>query len=520
MNGNGAHRYDVAVIGAGHNGLAAAALLAKQGRRVIVLEQREQIGGTAAGDEFHLGYRSSGMLSSQCPIDPRIVAELELAKHGLQSCASSPVFIPQIEGRGLLLHDDPHVASEEIARHSRRDAVRYVEFRDLLRRLGGFVTPLFRDPLMSLATDSIRGTIPLAMKAWALKRLGRKDMLEFLRIVSMCVADWLGEWFETDLLRSALAVPAISGSFAGPWSPGTNAALIRHYSISGDVAKNGPDAAIRAIHDAAESHGVTIQLRARVAGIEVADHAVRRVILQDGGAVEAETIAASCDPKQTFLKLVGCQNLPTKLAHRIAAYRMRGTAAKVDLALNKPLRFTCRPDLQIRCARIAERTHDIERAFDAAKYGLCSERPVLEIDVPTVNQPDLAPSGHAVVSILAHFAPYDLKNGWNDAARERLGDAVVGTLGHYVSDLQTSIIARRVLSPLDIEQMYGLTGGHLFHGEFGLDQMIVRPTPECSHYATPIGGLFLCGSGSHPGGGVIGACGYLAARHILRAVRQ
>ena len=511
-----ASRYDVIVIGAGHNGLTTAALLAKRGRKVLVVERRNIIGGIAAGEEFHPGYRSAGLLHDTTGIRPGVVDDLQLDRLGLALTSEPPaVFAPQRQGRGLLLHHDPSRAAEEIRAVSPRDSDRYGEYRAFFSRIKRLTRRLFNEQPVDLTGAGASSLFHLMTSGLALRRLGKKDMLELLRIVPMCVADWLNEWFETQLLKCLLAAPAIEGTFMGPWSPGSNANLIRWEALAGRAAQGGGQALIDALEAAAGNHGVEIRTEAEVQRIRVSGDQVDGVTLADGSFIAAAVVAASCDPRQTFLQLIAGDCLNPKLEHRITNFRMKGTTALVNLALSEPLRFACRPDLAIEYARTGETLDHLERAFDPVKYGRFANAPILDIHVPTVANPRMAPEGHSVASILAHFVPYALNGGWNDDERDKLGDTIVNVLQQFAPGLERSIVAREVLTPADIQQRYGITDGHIHHGEHALDQLLVRPCPECGRYETPIEGLYLCGSGSHPGGGLTCAPGALAASTIL-----
>jgi len=501
-------RYDVIVIGAGHNGLTAAALLAKRGRKVLVLERRGVVGGLAAGEEFHPGYRSAGLLHDTTGVRAEIVQELGLVAHGLVNRPHRPdVLSLGDDGQSLLVCGDEAKAVEEIGRVSKRDAGRYAEYHAFIKRVRPVLQQFLNEPpldLVNLETISIRDGLSRGLK---LRRLGRRDMMELMRLPPMCVADWLDEWFETNLLKSALALPAVAGTFMGPRSPSSNLNLLLWEAAAGAGIVGGGPALIAALEASARAQGVEIRTDAAVDRIVVDSGAVKGVVVVGGEKIEAGAVAASCDPKHALLELLAPGVLPYRATERIRGFRTRGTTAQVLLAIDTAARFAARPDEAIELARTGANMLAIERAFDAVKYRSIADEPVLEIAVPSVGSPDLAPDGHAVLSVLVHFAPYDLEGEWDDAERERLGDRVMEILDRHIPDVSSHVVAGVVLGPPDIEERYGVTGGHIHHGEHALDQVLIRPTPECLHYATPIQGLYLCGSGSHPGGGLTCAPG-------------
>jgi phytoene dehydrogenase-like protein len=509
-------RHDVAVIGAGVNGLVCAGLLAKAGRRVIVLESAAHPGGLAAGGEFHPGYRSAGMHHDTSAVRPEIVSALQLEKHGLELAERpGPVLLPATEGPGLLLPHGVDDAARELARVSPRDAEAYAAYRAFFARIRPWADRLFREPPPDLLGngDGVR----IAREGWELRRLGADLMLELLRIGPMCVADWLDERFASPLLKGALALPAVAGSFLGPWSPGTQANLVVHECSTARPARRGAPALVDALAAAARALGAELRLGARVERIRVGAEGVEGVVLTGGEGIGARIVAASCDPKTALLRLVEPGRLPLQAQGRLEGWRASGTTAKVNLALSGEPTFACREDYPVEFARITGTLDDLERAFDPIKYGCFAEAPALDVWVPTRVNPGWAPSGHHVVSILVHFAPLRLTSGWDDAARRRLGDAVVATLGRHAPSLPGRIVAREVLAPPDVEARWGTAGGHVHHGDLTLDQLLVRPVPECARYATPIPGLFLAGRGTHPGVALSGASGAIAARVILAA---
>ncbi len=513
-------RHDVIVIGAGINGLTAACILARAGRRVLVLERRAIAGGLAGAEEFHPGYRSAGVLHDTAQIRLGAVEALRLLEHGLDLTLPDPVLFPEADDRGLVISSDDDATAGEIGRRSDRDARRWHEFRGFMARVRKVVEPLLNDAppdvaaLGSLNSGSI-GT--LLKSAMSFRRLGDHEMTEMLRVPPMCVADWLNEWFETDLLKAGLAHGALVGLWAGPWSPGTASNLLLAECTTTQSVRGGAGALAFSLERAARHYGVEVRTGADVASIRVTGGVANGVTLTTGEEIDGGIVASSCDPRTTFLRLLPPATLPVRFEHRVSLIRARGTTAKVNLALRGRLEFVSRPGERIARARTATTLDNLERAFDPVKYGQMPERPALDIYVPTVARPDGAPDGCDVVSMLVHFAPHDLSGGWTEARREELGDAAVAELERVAPGVGSAIVAREVLTPADLEQRYGLWGGHVHHAEHALDQLVIRPTIETMRYATPVRSLFLCGSGSHPGGGVTCAPGALAAAAILSA---
>ncbi len=507
--------YDVIVIGAGHNGLATAAFLAKAGRHVLVLERRDTVGGLAASEEFHPGTKSAGVFADTTLLQRPLLEELQLERHGLVWRDTPPDTLALgTPGDALLLHGEPGKTAAAIGARKQRDAAQYLAYAAQLDAWRATVQGWMHEiPLDPTEPGSFR-LWELLRRGLRLRRLGRRELRELLRVPPLCIADWLGEWFEDDLLKTALALPGLASTFMGPRSPGGGALQLRHVCAAGNGVAGGGPQLVAALERAARENGAEIRTRAVVAAIRTGS-AVEGVTLADGQGLDAPIVAASCPPQTVFLSLLSPRQLPSRLAHRFATYRSRGTTAQVLLALRSPLRFAAHPEIEIEFARTGACLDDIERAFDAVKYGHIAPRPELEIHVPTVADPGLAPTGHSVASILVHFAPYALEPGWDAGERERLGDRVVEILGEHVQQLD--VVGRRVLAPPDLEAAYALPGGNVHHGEHALDQLLLRPARQCVGYRTPIAGLYLCGSGSHPGGGLTGAPGALAARAILRS---
>lgn len=505
-------RRDLVVIGGGPNGLATAIAVARAGQSVLVVERRPEVGGLASGEEFQPGYRTDGVLLDTAAVRPWVLDELKLGGHGLVRHAPPPMLVPKLGGAGLVLD------REEVQGVSDRDRGRYGEYRDFLAR----VAPVFRRwldrPPPDLLDPGPADLLGLGLTGFALRRLGRGTMSEVLRGAPTAVADWLGEWFEDEGLRAALAAPALWASRTGPRAPGTTANLLLAAATAGDVVAGGPAGLIAALERAARAAGVEIRTSCEVEAIAMSGAAAVGVRLAGGEEIAARRVAASCDPKQVFLRLVPPLARSRGLTEDVLGYRARGSSAKVDLALSAYPDFDGRPGERFESIRIGETLEELERAADAVKYRSFSERPLLEIRVPTIAVPELAPSGHHVFSILVHFAPHDLDGEWGDVSRDALGRAVVDRLTEVAPAARDLVVGRRVLTPVDLEERFGLTGGHLYHGEHALDQLLVRPVPGCARYETPITGLFLCGSGSHPGGGLTCAPGALAAKAVLSSL--
>ncbi len=508
--------YDVAVIGAGHNGLAAALTLATDRRKVVVLEARDQPGGLCSAREFHPGYTAPGVHQDTSGLQPALADRL--APHGLRLRKEEfPVYAPSESGKGVRVWRDANRAHGEIVGLSEKDAEAYRDWRAFLDRVGPFVRSVLENAPPPMNVSSLASLWELGRRGLALRMLGTKDMTEVMRIAPMCVADWLQENFESELLCEALAAPAVQNTFTGPWSAGSAVQLLFHQCRAQNEIVGGAPALIDALVAACEARGVEIRCNAPVANIRVRDGRAGGVVLADGDAIDARQVAAACDPKRALLDLLAPGWLPVDLEERIGNVRARGTTAVVWLALSDSVQFAGREDQRIEAARVGGGTlDDLERAFDCAKYRRVSDTPALDVRVPTIANPGLAPNKHHVVTIHASFAPFDVDGGWTDAARNELGDRIVDRLAAHVPTLKSRIVGCEVLTPDDLAREYHVTNGHLHHGEHALDQMLfMRPTPSCAHYATPIDGLWLCGSGSHPGGGVTGTPGTLGALALM-----
>ncbi len=495
----------VIVIGAGINGLTAATLLARGGRQVLVLEARDRVGGLGAREDFGEGYAVPGILD-----DTSLVSEELTGRLGLElRWREQPVAVLVPREEGVL-----RLCGEEVAGVEEAEVARYAAFRGFLRRVRGPIRKL----MQSAPLDPLGSYWPLMLTGMAVRRLGARDMTELLRLGPMCVADWMRDALGDETLRAAVAAPALRGAFTGPWSAGTAANLLLRECCAGRELLGGGAALSAALADAARAAGAELRTSAKVAAITLEGGAVSGVRLENGGTEAAARVLATCDPKSTFLRLVGEQHLPSRFAGEIRAIRARGTSAKLHLGLEGVLQLA--DGTSVEALRTAAGLNDLERAYDALKFGRLPERPALELRVPSVADPALAPDGHASVSVLIHGVPYALEGGW-EAARESFAEAVIAQLAEACPGLPGQIRARELLTPVDLERRYGLAGGHIHHGEHALDQLLfMRPTASCARYATPLPGLWLGGSGCHPGGGLRGRAGALAAETMLRTKRR
>jgi len=506
------------IIGAGHNGLVAGLLLARAGRKVTIVERRAVVGGLCAASEVHPGYTVPGLLHDSSGIRRGVIDSLGLSRFGLEFESEAPSLLAaHSEHKGVVLHAEAKRSRDELEALHPGDGDGYIAWRGFLSRIRAFVSGVLnqRPPLMK--PDSIAELWSMGKTGIGLRRLGKADMLELMRVAPMCAADWLQESFTHPLPAAALAAPAAIGSSLGPWAAGTAANLLLYESVRGAELKGGPAALTQSLQKAFEAAGGEIALESAATRIRLDGGAVCGVELKGGDFIEAGLVVASCDPKRTLLDLIEPGSLPLDVEEQVASIRMRGSTAKVNLALDGQIAFRDREGERHARAVVSDHLDEIERAFDAAKYRRCSARPHLDVSIPSVNDPSLAPAGKDVVSVLAHAAPYHLEGGWSGEAIERFGDAVVEMLEGVAPGTRARIVAREVLSPADLENRYGLTGGHIHHGEHALDQIFfMRPTPKLARYKTPIEGLYLGGSGSHPGGGVSCRPGALAAAAALK----
>ncbi len=519
-------RYDVLIIGGGHNGLVAAAYLARAGRAVLVLERRPVLGGAAVTEEIFPGFKFSVFSYVVSLLRPEIIRDLELPRHGLQILPLESTVTPLENGDYLGSWPDPDDNRRELARHSPRDAEAAPLFGRLMQQMAMAVKPILSmvppDP-SSLAPSDLRDLLRLGRH---FRGLGAERFHALYKLMTMSGADYLDEWFEFDALKATKSASGIIGTFLGPRSPGSAYVLLHHYMGEIDGAfrawgfqKGGTGAISEAIAGAARALGARIRTGAAVERVLVRSGRAAGVVLQGGEEIPAGTVVSSLDPRRTFLDLVDERELPPELITQVRRFKFRGSSGKVNLALDGLPDLTCLPGAgrHLRGAiSISPSLDYLERAYDDAKYGEFSRHPYMDIVIPSMIDPGMAPPGKHVMSIFVQYAPYHLNGGWTDTRRDAFGDAVVDTLAHYAPNIKSRILHRQVLTPLDIERITGLSEGNIFQGELALSQLFfLRPAPAWADYRTPIAGYWQCGAGTHPGGGIMGASGRLGACAIL-----
>jgi phytoene dehydrogenase-like protein len=522
-------KYDAIIIGGGHNGLVTAAYLARANRNVLVLERRELVGGCAVTEEVWPGYRISTGAYLSSLLQERIVRELELERFGYRVDAKDPAFFSAFpDGRHFFMWQDRARTLQEIAKFSQHDADVYAAYEDHLERLSQVVDGLLLSTPPQFPPRGILDFLDYLKVAARLRGLGPKDMVALVKIFTQSAAEFLDEWFESEQVKVTLATDGVIGANGGPRSPGTAYILLHH--CMGGVAghrglwgfvRGGMGAVSEAIAASARARGAEIRTSAPVRKVLVRGGRAYAVALESGEEIEAHAIASNLDPKVTFLRLVEEGDLDPEFVAAIRKFRIEGTSAKINLALSGLPEFTAFPGApgphHKATMHICPSIEYVERAWDDAKYGRPSERPLLELTIPTMYDPSLAPPGRHIMGIFLQYAPYTLREGTWDELREPFGDRVMRLIGEYVPNISSIVEHRQVLTPLDLERRFGITGGNIFHGEMSLDQMFVmRPVAGWARYRTPVQGLFLCGSGAHPGGGVMGAPGYNCAREMLK----
>jgi phytoene dehydrogenase-like protein len=523
--------YDVIVIGGGHNGLVNAAYLARAGRKVLVLERRHVLGGAAVTEEIFPGFKYSVCSYVVSLLRPEIIRELDLPRHGLEILPLDGTFTPMPDGDYLWRVNDHAKTRREIARHSKVDAEAYEEYGKAMVEMGRFVKPILTMTPPDPTSLDPRGLMDLLFLGRRFRSLPQQDRYNQVQLMTMSAVDFLDQWFETDVLKATMSASGIIGTFLGVRSPGTAYVLLHHYmgEIDGafrswGLSRGGTGAISNAIGAAAREAGAEIRTVTPVSRIIVKDGAAAGVVLENGDYFTANVVSSSLDPRQTFSRLVGEEHLPEDFAEDVRRYKFRGSSGKVNLSLDALPDFTCLrgagPHLR-GAVSISPGVDYMERAYDDAKYGRYSRRPYIDMVIPSLTDPSVAPPGKHVMSCFVQYAPYHLKEGHWDDQREAFGDTVIDTIAEYAPNIKDIILHRQVLTPLDIERDFGLSEGNIFQGELTLEQLFfLRPAPGWAQYKTPIRNLYMCGSATHPGGGIMGAPGRNAALRILKETKK
>jgi len=523
------NKYDVIVIGGGHNGLVNAAYLARAGKRVLVLERRHVLGGACVTEEVFPGFKFSVCSYVVSLLRPEIIRELDLPRHGLEILPLDGTFTPMPSGDYLWRVNDHAKTRREIARHSRLDAEAYDEYGKAMIEMAHFVKPIMNMTPPDPASLNVKGLLELLGMGRRFQKLSADDKYNQVQLMTMSAVDFLDQWFETDVLKATMSASGIIGTFLGVRSPGTAYVLLHHYmgEIDGafrswGLSRGGTGAISNAIADAAREAGAEIRTETPIAKIILKNGRAKGVVLTNGDEIYANVISSSVDPRLTFMKMVGEEHLPSDFVADIKRYKFRGSSGKVNLALDALPNFKCLPGAgpHLRGAvSISPSVEYMERAYDDAKYGRYSRRPYIDMVIPTLTDPSVAPPGKHVMSCFVQYAPYNLKEGNWDDQREAFGDTVIDTIAEHAPNIKDIILHRQVLTPFDLEREFGLSEGNIFQGELTLEQLFfLRPAPGWAQYRTPIKSLYMCGSATHPGGGIMGASGRNAAMEILKDI--
>ena len=523
--------YDAIVIGAGHNGMVCAAYLARAGRSVLVLERRPFVGGATVTEEIHPGFRYTVCSYVVSLFRPHLISDLDLPRFGFELLPLDGTMTPMANGDYLMRWHDSAETRRELMRHSPADAEAYESFGRRMFHLAMTVRPILGTAPPDPSSLKPGNLALMARIGRGFARQGR-HLYDLAKLMTMSSADYVEEHFETPVLQGTLASSGIIGTFLGPRSPGSAYVMLHHYmgEIDGQfrawgLPRGGMGGLAEALAAAARHQGAEIRTEAAIEQVLVENGRAAGVVLAGSGEeIRARTVISSVDPKLTFEKLVAAEHLDDAFRARIARYKLRGSSGKVNLSLDALPEFTCLAGKSAGEKRaflsgaisISPSIDYLERAYDDAKYGRFSRRPYLDMVIPSLIDPSLAPPGKHVMSIFVQYAPYRLAEGTWDEKREAFGDAVIDTLAEYAPNVRDVLLHRQVVTPLDLERTFGLGEGNIFHGELSLEQLFfLRPTPGFQGYRSPVNGLYLCGSGAHPGGGVMGAPGHLASQAVL-----
>ena len=522
--------YDAVVVGAGHNGLTAAAYLARAGLSVLVLERRNIVGGCCVTEAIAPGCRVSTTSYIASMLRPEVIAELGLASHGLRMIPCDPAIqVPFPDGQVIPWWAEPQRAQAEFRKISVKDSERFAEVDAQLKKLARYLQPFFLEPPPEIDTTSFSGWADLFRVGKRFRGISSAEIAQLISFLTGSLGEFLDHNYESEKMKTLFLANNVYGKHGGPFQPGTAIGLLFHLLSGGEHELQGfyghviggMGAITQALAAAGKKLGVEIRTSAAVALIEVRDERIRGVVLEDGTEIRGRMILSNADPKRTFLKMVGAKELPEDFLFAIRGIKMDGPCAKVNFVLAEEPRFTGTPANRTPLERtfytLVPSLEFAERCYDIAKFGEIPEELWVDCVVSSNADDSLAPAGKHILTCFVQYVPYRLREGNWDDKRELLGDRVVRKIAEYAPNVPNAIIARQVLTPLDLERTYGLTEGNIFHGDLRLEQLFfMRPIPGWAQYRTPIDGLYLCGAGAHPGGGVTGAPGRNAAQQVLR----
>jgi phytoene dehydrogenase-like protein len=521
--------HDAIIVGGGHNGLACAGYLARAGLDTCVLERRHVLGGACVTEEVWPGHRVSRASYVVSMLQPKVIADLELARFGYETVPLDPAFGTFGEnGQPILFFNDPGALRRSIEPHSRKDAAAYEGFEALLAQMADFLRPLMLRPPPALGSKRPGDLLSLLREAGRAAGLKQREVHELFRVMTMSVGDLLDEWFETDAIKGAFASTGVVGVWAGPRTPGTAYNLLHHAlgelnGVSGlwGHVKGGMGGISQALARSAEAAGATIRTTSAVSSIDVRDGRAVGVTLDSGEQLEAPLVVSGAHPRTTVLELAGAEHFPEEVVHDMHRYRSRGGSVKVNCILSEPPRYERASDEDAeRLLRtgiaLCPSVDYLERAWQDAVRGEPAAGPYVEVEVPSAVDPSLTDDGTTVLTMFTQYGPYRDAD-WPEGAREAYAERCLDMVAEHAPNVKDALIHLEVLAPPDLERIFGLADGSIFQGEQGLDQMaFMRPSPLLAQYATPVDGLYLCGAGTHPGGGVMAACGHNAAKRILK----
>ena len=527
------HNYDAVVIGGGHNGLTAAAYLARAGLSVVVLERREILGGCCVTEEIAPGCRASTTSYIASMLRPEVIRDLNLAKYGLKMVPCDPAIqVPFPDGQVVSWWADRDRAAAEFSKLSPKDARMFVRLDEELKKLAGYLQPFFLEPPPEVDTSSLQGWSDLLRVGKRFRSISSNEIAQLISFLSGSLGEFLDHNYESEKMKTMFLANNVYGKHGGPYQPGTAIGLLFHLLSGGEHEEQGfyghvmggMGAITQAMAAAGREFGVDVRTSAPVAQIDVRNGAARGVVLEDGTEIRSHLVLSNADPKRTFLKMVPARELPDDFLHAVGGIRMDGPCAKLNMVLDQEPHFTGTPytatPLERTFYTLVPSLEFAERCYDTAKFGEIPEELWVDCVVSSNADPSLAPQGKHILTCFVQYVPYRLREGTWDKKRDLLGDRVVKKIAEYAPNVPGSIVARQVLTPLDLERTYGLTEGNIFHGDLRLEQLFfMRPVPGWSRYRTPIHGLYLCGAGAHPGGGVTGAPGHNAAHQVLRDMK-